>query len=281
MSNIVWIASYPKSGNTWFRTVLANFLANAETPVDINNMDGLVASDRRAADETLGVECSDLTFEEIDRYRPAIYRSIARQSPATLYMKVHDAFSWNSHNEALFPADVTVAVIYLVRNPLDVAVSFARHTNRPIDEVITQMSQSSTTLAGRRDRLSLQLPQHLGSWSRHVKSWLEKPMTPVHLMRYEDAWTNPVEAFAGAFRSIGLEPETTRLQRAIEFSNIDNLRRQEAQGGFREKLLGAEPFFGKGGVRWRETLNEKQIENVLREHRPVMSRLGYLTEADC
>lgn len=66
MNRLVWLASYPKSGNTWFRAFLANLLADSNVPVDINNLGiGPIASSRGALDSTLGYDSSNLTHEEI------------------------------------------------------------------------------------------------------------------------------------------------------------------------------------------------------------------------
>ncbi len=84
---IVWLASYPKSGNTWLRAFLTNCWYDTETPADVNALlGGPIASARQLFDETVGVEAADLTTEEIDCYRPAVYRYIAAQSADTVYM---------------------------------------------------------------------------------------------------------------------------------------------------------------------------------------------------
>ena len=72
MAGIIWLASYPKSGNTWLRAFLTSFQSGGQ-PVDINSMaGGPIASARKRFDDAMGVEASELTQEEIDRYRPRI-----------------------------------------------------------------------------------------------------------------------------------------------------------------------------------------------------------------
>jgi hypothetical protein len=282
VSPIVWLASYPKSGNTWLRTVLANFQANAETATDINNLGNGISSDRRAADDALGVECSDLTAEELDLYRPAVYRSIAKRSDKPLFIKIHDAYTLNSRAEPLVPADVTAAAVYLVRNPLDVAVSFARHSNKTLDETIDRMSRETMSLADHPDRLNFQLPQRLLSWSQHVMSWLDQRAIRLRIMRYEDMHARPFEEFTETFRFLGIEGgDVTRVRRAVMFSAFDALRQQEMERGFKEKPGSAISFFRSGRVgEWRDILTKDQVERVIQDHGTVMRRLGYLPEAD-
>lgn len=278
MSQIVWLASYPKSGNTWLRVFLANLQGDGERPADINNLDILdAASSRRAADDALGAECSDLTPEELDRYRPAVYRSIAHRSEKTLFIKTHDAYMADAGGEPFFPADVTKAAVYLVRNPLDVAVSFARHRNATVDDTIDRMSRETESLASRQDRLELQLPQRLLSWSQHVSSWLDQRAIRVRMIRYEDIHADPCDEFSALLRFLGMKVDAERVRRAVTFSSFDALRRQELERGFRERPFGAISFFRSGRVGgWRETLTTQQVEQLVRDHGAMMRRLGYL-----
>ncbi|NJK96875.1 MAG: sulfotransferase domain-containing protein, partial [Bacteroidales bacterium] len=122
---IIWLASYPKSGNTWFRAFLANLLHPGDKPADINELEGgPIASSRALFDEATGLSSSDLTPAEIENLRPFVYRYIARNSTEIIFHKIHDAYTLTSEGVALVPAEATRCAIYFVRNPLDVAVFF-------------------------------------------------------------------------------------------------------------------------------------------------------------
>lgn len=75
----------------------------------------------------MGLEASVLSDALVERLRPAVYRCLAAESPEPLFMKVHDAWGRSDSGEPLFPADVTAGVVYIVRNPLDLASSCAHH----------------------------------------------------------------------------------------------------------------------------------------------------------
>jgi aryl sulfotransferase len=278
VSSIVWLASYPKSGNTWLRAFLSNFVRDSCAPADINSLEGWgISSDRRGADDVLGVECSDLTPDEVDLWRPNIYRDLAARSEETPFVKTHEAYTLNSRGEPLFPADITRAVIYLVRNPLDVSLSFSHHLGRPLDHVIQRMGDEKMELAEGGGALHSQLRQKLLSWSLHVLSWIEQSTLPVHLMKYEDICLDPVEAFKGAVKFLGLEHDTERIRRAVSFSSFETLRDQELRHGFKEKLGQSEQFFRKGQVgQWHEELTDLQVNQLIMDHGAVMNRLGYL-----
>ena len=118
MGGIIWLASYPKSGNTWLRAVLSNYRDDGEEPADINELGGgPIASARSPFDDAVGVEASDLTEAEIERYRPRIYRQMAESSQETLFLKVHDAYAYTADGLPLMPKEATAGVIYIVRDP--------------------------------------------------------------------------------------------------------------------------------------------------------------------
>jgi len=274
MKGIVWLASYPKSGNTWFRAFLANLLHGGEHPVDINSFGTNNFSARPGYDRALGWETSDLTLAEIAAARIAVQEVIAREEGAVF--KVHEAFTDPRTAEPLFSVPATRAVLYFLRHPLDVAVSFSHHRGKDIDNTIARMNNPVTVMASNVDELDVQLPQPLGSWSHHVRSWLDAPGLPVHVLRYEDMLTRPQEVFTAACRFAEFPDDPARVARALAHSSFDALRQQEQAKGFRESV-GGRAFFRKGQAgAWREVLSPAQVSAIVQAHGDVMRRFGYL-----
>ncbi len=282
MSAIVWLASYPKSGNTWVRVLLANYLSEAQAPVDINQlMVSGMASARRPFDEWSGIEASALDDSLVDRLRPSVYRRLATDSADDLFMKVHDAWSEPVPGEPMFPPDVTRAVVYVVRNPLDVAVSAAAHWHVEPDQVVDWMCDPEYRYTAGGARLPDQLRQFLGSWSDHPRSWLERSALPSHVVRYEDLQADPERALTGVLGACGLACDPARVRTAVDFSDFSELQRQERAQGFRERpLKSSEPFFRRGEVgAWRDELPSALADRLLEAHGEAMTRFGYLEEA--
>ena len=82
-------------------------------------------------------------MDEIENYRPMVYRQISEESKETIYLKVHDAWTHNSLGIPLFPEDVTMGVIYIIRHPLDVAVSLSHHNSESVEESLNKMNNPS------------------------------------------------------------------------------------------------------------------------------------------
>jgi len=276
--NIVWLASYPKSGNTWFRVFLSNLLGKTSKPADINDLYATpIASNRMLFDEITGLSSADLTPEEIDNLRPEVYQYAAQNTKELIFQKIHDAWIPTALGVPLIPLDVTKCAIYFVRNPLDVAVSFANHLARPLDATVKVMADSNFGLSSKPDRLNIQLQQRLLSWSGHLKSWIDQSNLPLLTLRYEDMKGNPFEAFSMAVRFIGINATDDEIQRAIDFSDIKEMQKQETEKGFKEKPIKASTFFRKGiAGDWRNELSPDLVQSICNSHREMMQRFGYL-----
>ena len=281
MKGIFWLASYPKSGNTWLRVLLTNYLRDAEQPADINELDiNGFGFDRETFDDWLGVESTDLTRRQIKFYRPLVYERMAAEISESLFLKVHDAFEYNHDGNPIFSKQATAGAIYLIRNPLDVSVSYAHHQNKTIDEMIGFMNRDDALIAGSKSSGG-QLPQKITSWSRHVCSWTNEPDLNIRVVRYEDMVADTAETFTDILRFAGLEIDRRRVQKAVEFSGFERLKEQESAHGFKEKQPTAKSFFrqGKSGS-WRKVLSKSQIRQIINDHRAVMRRFGYLNDMD-
>jgi aryl sulfotransferase len=280
MTALTLLTSYPKSGNTWVRAVLDS-VQRGGGAIDINaNLAGTsVAAARHLFDRTMGLEASDLTEEEITGAQPLLWPLIAQGGADPCMIKVHDALVPPRPGvEPLFSSSVVAAVVYVARDPRDVAVSFAHHFGTSADDAITWMADPATTLDSIRGWLPKHLPQLVSSWSRHVESWLDTPGLRLHLMRYEDMRTDPQAAFAAVIRFLGLEADASTVARAVAAARFEALRAQEEAAGFLEREPHMDCFFRRGIVGgWRDSLTPAQAERIVCDHGAMMRRLGYLS----
>ena len=278
--SLVWVASYPKSGNTWMRVLLTNYRRPGDGPASINALlPGASWFNRHEFEECIGLQSSALTLDEMLRYRSLYAEVLAVESPHPTFVKAHDACLRTDRGELLFPASATAGAIYIVRNPLDVAVSFAHHVQEPIDSVIGWMSDPfrTSSMSGSFPVL----PQPLSTWSGHVSSWLDQESFPVHRVRYEDLLADPVAEFGAVVRFAGLDHDPEGVVRAVDRSRFEVLRDQETRDGFDERMPQAPAFFREGRAgSWRDALSAEQIRAVVDAHAPAMARLGYLAEAE-
>lgn len=280
LRKIVWLASYPKSGNTWFRVFLSNLLSESDQPADINNLHATpIASSRELFDEATGLSSAELTLDEIDILRPGVYSYAARNSKEILFQKVHDAWLLTSTGKAMFNLDVTRAVIYFIRNPLDVAISFSNHLNKSLEQAVGVMADNSYAFNSSQNKLHIQLRQRLLSWSNHVKSWVDESDLPVLVIRYEDMKSDPFNTFSKAVDFVGISKSEQSIRRAIQFSDFKEIQKQEVEKGFKEKPVKVKTFFRKGIVgAWKDEMPENLVKQICTDHAEIMKRFGYLNE---
>jgi len=283
MNPIVWLASFPKSGNTWFRLLIANLLNDGEGPVDINRIPelGAIASARAPFDQITLLDSGLLTHDEADALRAAVYVVEAAEYPhAAHFVKVHDAYTLNTRGEPLFAAGAR-GVIYIVRDPRDVAVSLSHHSSISIDAAVDKLTAPDSSLCGSVRRQPIQLRQKLLTWSAHVLSWIEQRDLPVHLVRYEDLKASPAQTFAAAMQFAGQAVSPGGLKRAVRHTDFAELQRQEKERGFRERISPESMFFRAGTAGgWREVLSDVQADRIVAANHEVMKRLVYLPESN-
>ena len=286
----VWLASYPKSGNTWIRILIANLNAPRGVPVAINDLsaDRSLASAREPFDHFLLIDSGLLTHEEIDSLRPRLYEELARrQFPGSAgdhihFAKVHDAYTHITQGEPLLAgAHGAAAAIVIVRDPRDIALSLANHRGTTVDDAIAFLNDANAEFSGELDGSSRQLRQKLFSWSQHVASWLEQRDIPTHLVRYEDLVADTAGVFRGLLSFAGASAADDAIDCAVRFSQFALLQQQERESGFFEA---PHPFRGSVFFRrgrpggWRDELMPGQLARIEAEHAAMMRRLRYQLE---
>ena len=276
MGKIVWIASYPKSGNTWTRAFLLHLFMNPreQVPLDEMAMMSPVDAGLHWFNDATGEERTSYTPEETAALRAAAQQVIAKCFPATGFVKTHCAFvPWFGH--PMFDLTLTAGAIYVVRNPLDIVASYASHVGRTLDDLVRVITTADHTTPGSEK----QTPQLLGSWSQNVLSWTHRPHPGLHVMRYEDMVAAPAETFGKLARFLRVDPPAERFQRALDFSSFDKMKQIEAGEGFAEKTEHQSTFFRRGRVGgWRDELSPDQVARIVDVHREQMARFGYLPD---
>ena len=274
MGKIVWLASYPKSGNTWMRAFLHNLMLAGPTAHDINRLDELTGGDVDPAlyAEIAGRPAAELAVEQAIALRGAVQRRLAAAVPGSRFVKTHSALL-HVYGADTIDMGVTAGAIYIVRDPRDVAVSFAHHLGQPAGRIVELMATDNA----HTEASAAMMPDVIGSWSQHVESWTAKPNPGLHVVRYEDMLRDTQKCFGGVVRFLGLNVPATRLNAALRASSFKALAEQEKKRGFRERPGQAERFFRKGVAGgWRRDLAPALAEAIAGRHREQMLRFGYL-----
>jgi aryl sulfotransferase len=275
-TGVVLLASYPKSGNTWVRAILSA-LERPESLFDLNALgSGAQPFQLGASTPVLGLDPRWLTAAEAERLRDALLVDALRTGSG--FLKTHERYRdrpayWpDDEPDPPQPFPAVTAAVHVVRDPRDVAPSFARHWDLGIDHAIDRMAKDNRSAADPARQLG---EQPWGSWSDHVRSWTQPSVPfPVHTVRYEDLRRDAVATLLPTLVASGLDIDAERLADAVERVRLDRLQDEEQRRGFRERVGTAAPFFG-GGRGWREELTDEQVRTIEADHGDAMTALGY------
>jgi len=282
-STLYWIASYPRSGSTAIRMYLFNLVGlmhGLHGELNINWLRFFSPSD------------VDRIFygKHLDWRQHRSPESVAAVLPQALEDMVKDAgifleesnnFVFVQTNRLLGTLSSHPAVdpksgwaVYIVRNPLDVAISLAHQFCEPIDTAINFMCRTAVRISNSDTVVFLP-----GSWSQNVDSWTGVPDPGIIVIRYEDLISDPDVWFGALTRSIfrNSAPPTKQIQLAIEASSFKRMKAQEERFGYNQKWTDFTRFFieGRSGY-WKTVLSSRQVETIVRFHGAAMSRFGYL-----
>lgn len=280
-----YLASYPKSGNTWCRAFIAQLyrLANSTDSertlnlnVDLNT--GIIVASRHWIDDQLGVNSCDLSPRETDQLRRNVGKNLLLYADSDRFHKVHDSFvSPDSHGRPIVCTEGCNGVVYIVRNPEDVVVSLSHFYSWSIDECVQSLLDPKAALLSDVNHGSNQVRQHLGRWDQHVLSWIHQDAVPVLLIRYEDMINKSLETFTSIASFLHLEDNPDIVRMAIDSTKIDRLQALE-QGltRFREKPESCQSFFRSGKIgEGAERLDCSQRYQLYATFADTMELLGY------
>lgn len=275
MGKILWLASYPRSGNTWLRAFLHNLFRGADEPYDINRLQDftLIDSDARWYRMFDPRPPTDLTKEEVAALRPKAHAAMTGAFPDTVMVKTHNAMV-EDRGTPMITLEHTAGAIYVVRDPLDLAVSYSHHFGVSLADAVAAMNRPGNQSIGNQANFVYELH---GSWSEHVRSWTAMPSRALHVVRYEDLVREPLRSFSDIAGFLDLRVASDRIAGAIERSAFSVLQQQEARHGFRERSRQSNSFFRAGEVgQGRLLLAPELIDALCAAHRESMARFGYM-----
>lgn len=249
MGNLVWLASYPLSGNRWVRGFLYCILRKPETSPSLQELRKLSLSDTDPTpyEQLSGRRFQQLQPQEVHNLRPQVQRKMTEVHPNPVMVETSNAFG-TIGDVPLFSAETTAASAYVVRHPFAVALGLAQTLRITPDRAIEAMAKSDffPMLSGRG------LPCFVGRWSDHVQSWGQPPWQAHLVLRYEDLRDAPEESFGRLLGLFNLQASEEEIRHAAELSRP---REQAA------------PLAG---------LTEQQQKRIVASHQEMMQAFGYL-----
>ena len=269
---IIWIASYPKSGNTWVRALLTNYLSKKTTNV-LNDILNIKKFPREEIFEGI-VDKKLLEKDKLELYKYFIpAQKKINQNNKLNILKTHN-FGGSIYNHPFTDSNNTCGAIYLIRDPRSVAVSYAYHADisfeKSVDFLLNEKQFSLNDKIYSEARLS---------WTIHAQSWINSDWPKV-LIKYEDLHNDTFKYFKSILlfirKFIKFEIDDEKIKKTIDICSFKNLSKEESESGFVEKH-GKENFFRKGEIdEWKNILPINLIKKIEQKFEKGMKELNYL-----
>lgn len=272
--SLIWLASYPKSGNTWMRCLIEAYRNNGY--LDINNIRSSFGDSGELMYQAVSpTNAAEISEAEVYLLRPAALMNAMTQFKPPRIVKTHFANLTGPIVPPMIPPQITKCGIYIVRDPRSVAVSWSKHFAHNMDNVVQMMGHERTKLSppGNDDG---QCIVYASSWSNHVQSWTDEERFPVLIIKYEDLLEDTEKHLKAVVDFLNWENDDARIKKAVRASALSKLKKQECESGFKEKSQHTEKFFTNGGTRWKDELAPIHIRQIEKDHRVMMKKCGYL-----
>ena len=280
---IVWIASYPKSGNTLLRSILGTYFFSDNGDFDFQYTYRIGQFPRLDFFEKAGIDIKN--DKQIFTNYVKAQKLLNQTNKSVKFFKTHSAYFDRKSDGATFSdLDNTLGAIYIVRDPRNVVISYSHHFQVTLDEATKRICTNDLFI--RRTEI---LPEtFISSWKLNYLSW-SRLGKRVLLVKYEDLVKNKKKTMLKIFKffeTLGMNKasfDISKLNKIIKATEFDKMKDLENKQGFTEAMIDDDtgkrrPFFNLGpNNKWQNLLDEKNKSIIEKTFEAEMIKLGYLT----
>lgn len=281
---IIWISSYPKSGNTWVRSLLSSYLFSQD---GIFNF-GLLNNIKQFSSKNFvsnGKEVTNYQSRISKNWIPS--QKIINNDNKIHFLKTHNAICTINGNKFTDRFN-TAAAIYIVRDPRNLITSLSHHFEISVEEAFNFLSNKRKIIFPKNNKNNNQPDDFnfIGDWSGHYKSWKNINFCPIKIIRYEDILLDDLKVFNSILnflsKFIKIKIEKSKIENALKTTSFKSLSKMEEKKGFNESVISPKTkkkikFFNLGQKNnWQELLDSKNIKKIENTFKSEMIDLNYL-----
>ena len=285
---IIWIASYPKSGNTWIRSILSAYLFSEDGKFSFKLLKNI---DRFSSKNLLSASVKDSNYQSrVSKYWiPS--QKIINQDKKIHFLKTHNALCTIDNNKFTDQFN-TIAAIYIVRDPRNLITSLAHHYELSLEEAFNFLSNKRKIIFPQnfvKEDKSTNKPEDfnfLADWSDHYISWKNISFCPIKIIKYEDLMIDAESIFVSTLEFLSkflkIKLDKKKINNALISTSFNKLSLMEKKEGFQEAIISSKTkkkirFFNLGEKNdWNKLLDKKIIRKIESNFKNEMIELGYL-----
>ena len=278
---IIWLASYPKSGNTLLRSILSSYFYSNNGIFTFENLEKISQFPQTSHLMSIGVDVDN--EKEVFKNFIKAQNYINQDKEKVKFFKTHSSLC-KMYDSNFTDLKNTLGVIYIVRDPRNVVTSLAHHYNLSIDQATDVMIDKNRLM----DKTPKNCRVFLGSWNFNYNSWKNlKDQNKFLLIKYEDLINKKKTVLLKIFKYLDLlglksNLDMTKLNKAIKTTEFENMKKKEENETFYEAVIDSKTgkrknFFNLGPKNnWRELLDQKNKNKIENNFEKEMMELGYL-----
>ena len=284
MNKIIWITSYPKSGNTWLRSLLASYFYSKDGSFDFN----LLKNIGQFPHFNYFKDYKD-SFSEPESTADYWLEEQAKinKEKKIRFIKTHNAMC-KINNNLFTDEHNSLGAIYIIRDPRNVITSLTHHYDLSYEEAYSHMIDENSSLLETSFELDHSNFTYLSSWSNHYQSWKNNKKFKTLFIRYEDIEKDKENVFQSVITFInnlngqeeGLNQK--KFLNSIKSTNFSNLKNKELNEGFDERVSSKKTgkiinFFNLGfNNRWQKLLPNDIKDQLNKYYINEFKELNYL-----
>ena len=274
---IIWLASYPKSGNTWVRLFLNSLLYLNNEELNINDI---------KIEQFPNKKHFSSLVDDMGNINELVKNTLNAQSLLNLdnnikLLKTHSAL-WKSDTYSFTNNENTLGVIYIVRDPRNVITSIKNHFNKVnYNEALDFIKHERKFIGLKNVKEENDVPTLISSWSTHYKSW-KKIKSNYLLIKYENLLNKTNSEFLKITdflkKNTSFQFNDENIKKAIRDCDFEKLKKQESEKGFVESSIEkSQKFFFLGPKNNWQKILDSEIQNEIETYfESEMKELGYL-----
>ena len=277
---IIWIASYPKSGNTWVRSLLSSYYFSEDGSFDFKLLKNIKQFPSR--------EFFSKRIESIEDAAEKwliIQKNLKKLNKAR-FLKTHNVYGAFKGNHFTTP-EVSLGAVIVVRDPRNVITSLMNHYSLDEENALKMIKSIYRNLKDKNETDNYASYSFISSWANNYNSWKNSNLKNKLIIKYEDLETNVEKTFEKIIRFTNKlmnnkkEIDKKKLNKSVRNTNFDILRKMEKNKGFDEAILSSDgkrkAFFNLGKENnYKKLLNLKTTQEIEKVFNKEMKDLGYL-----
>ena len=281
---IFWIASYPKSGNTWLRSLLSAYYYSSDGNFNQKLLKNISQFPQKH--HFANFDYNPKIVTDTSRFWIKAQNEINRDSKLKFF-KTHNILGAINNNN-FTNKENSIGGIYLVRDPRNIITSLQNHFELNRDEALKFMLSEKKYLYDYYQANDFSDFQFISSWEKNYKSWTKQDIFPIKVIKYEELMNNTFETFKEIILFIEKITKIKKIfieskaKNSIQSTSFSKMKKIEQSKGFNESVLSKNhskkiPFFHLGPKNnWKKIFNEDFIKNVTLKFKPLLKELNYI-----